>query len=320
MERSPLPADGIEPRIPEHGIRRLRLKVAILVALIPTVIAALVVYALYAHGVFERYRTVALLAHNAEGVSVGMPVSFSGFAIGNVASMAMTQAGQVRIDLRIREADAHWLRTSSVFTLEKQLIGSPKIRVTSPNMQDPPLPKNAVLELTERDAAEAVPQMVAKIETIIQSIDRLIRPGSSLDRSLANLRVLTERMSGEYGVLEGVTGNAARARQLMEIIGRLDSAAKRIDALLAKTDERIFGDQGTLDEVQRSLKQINAILASAQTVTSDLKSVSGNVNEATTDLVTLRADVEDSLRKVNQMLSELNRKWPFSNEPQIKLP
>jgi len=314
MERAPLPS-GLEP-----GIKRLRLKVAILVTLIPVVVAGLVVYALYARGVFEPYRKIALLARDAEGVSIGMPVSFSGFAIGNVTAMEMTEEGKVRIDLRIREREAHWLRSSSVFTLERQLIGSPTIRAASPNMKDPPVAKNAVFELTEHDAAAAMPQMVAKVDAIMQSVDRLVRPGSDLDRSLASLRVLTARMTGEYGALEGITGNAARAREVMDVVTRLDGAVKRMDTLIAKTDERMFGERGAFDELQRSLVQINATLANIQAVANDLKSASAGVKDATTDLAVLRSEVDESIRKVNRMLGELDRKWPFSNEPQIKLP
>lgn len=314
MERAPVPS-GLEP-----GIKRLRLKVAVLVTLIPLVIAGLVVYALYARGVFEAYRAIALLARDAEGVSVGMPVSFSGFAVGNVTAMEMNEQGKVRIDLRIREREAHWLRSSSVFMIDRPLIGSPTIRASTPNLQDPPLAKNAVFELVEHDAAAEMPQMAAKVDKIMQSVDRLVRPGSDLDRSLASLRVLTARMAGEYGALEGITGNAARAQQIMDVVTRLDGAVKKIDTLLAKTDERMFGERGAFDELQRSLQQINATLANVQAVANDLKGISAGVKDATADLGVLRSEVDESIRKVNRMLGELDRKWPFSNEPQIKLP
>jgi len=161
---------------------------------------------------------------------------------------------------------------------------------------------------------------VAKVDAIMQSVDRLVRPGSDLDRSLASLRVLTARMTGEYGALEGITGNAARAREVMDVVTRLDGAVKRMDTLIAKTDERMFGERGAFDELQRSLVQINATLANVQAVANDLKSASAGVKDATTDLAVLRSEVDESIRKVNRMLGELDRKWPFSNKPQIKLP
>jgi len=44
------------------------------------------------------------------------------------------------------------------------------------------------------------------------------------------------------------------------------------------------------------------------------------VRAASTDLGTLRAEVEASLRKISQLTEEINRKWPFARDTEIKLP
>jgi phospholipid/cholesterol/gamma-HCH transport system substrate-binding protein len=41
---------------------------------------------------------------------------------------------------------------------------------------------------------------------------------------------------------------------------------------------------------------------------------------ATEDLGALRADVDANLRKIEQLVNEINRKWPFKREAEIKLP
>ncbi|MBC7482612.1 MAG: TIGR02300 family protein [Rhizobacter sp.] len=41
---------------------------------------------------------------------------------------------------------------------------------------------------------------------------------------------------------------------------------------------------------------------------------------APTDLGVLRADVETSLRNVDQLINEVNRKWPFARNTELKLP
>ena len=38
------------------------------------------------------------------------------------------------------------------------------------------------------------------------------------------------------------------------------------------------------------------------------------------DLVSLRSEVERSLRKTTQLIEEINRKWPFARDTEIKLP
>jgi phospholipid/cholesterol/gamma-HCH transport system substrate-binding protein len=54
-----------------------------------------------------------------------------------------------------------------------------------------------------------------------------------------------------------------------------------------------------------------------------VQAVSGNARQASADLGALRADVDASLRKVDRLLSEVNRKWPFATsakDAEIKLP
>jgi phospholipid/cholesterol/gamma-HCH transport system substrate-binding protein len=48
--------------------------------------------------------------------------------------------------------------------------------------------------------------------------------------------------------------------------------------------------------------------------------VGANARVATTDLGVLRADVETSLRNVDQLINEVNRKWPFARNTELKLP
>ncbi len=48
--------------------------------------------------------------------------------------------------------------------------------------------------------------------------------------------------------------------------------------------------------------------------------MASNVRVATTDLGALRAEVEVSLRKVEYLVDEVNRKWPFARDTELKLP
>jgi phospholipid/cholesterol/gamma-HCH transport system substrate-binding protein len=70
---------------------------------------------------------------------------------------------------------------------------------------------------------------------------------------------------------------------------------------------------GLLAETRTSLKKVDAVLVEAQGVGADVKG-------ATSDLGALRADVDANLRKIEGMMNELNRKWPFARETEVKLP
>ena len=52
----------------------------------------------------------------------------------------------------------------------------------------------------------------------------------------------------------------------------------------------------------------------------EAKGVAANARGATTDLGALRGEVEASLRKIDSLVNEINRKWPFARDTEIKLP
>ena len=47
---------------------------------------------------------------------------------------------------------------------------------------------------------------------------------------------------------------------------------------------------------------------------AEAQAVAGNARVANNDLGTLRAEVDASLRKVEQLVNEINRKWPFKRD------
>lgn len=329
------------PSLQQPRVRYLGVKVGAVLTLIPVIAIGLLLYSLYARGVFDRTQALTLIAQDAEGVVIGMPIMFSGFPIGQVSSMALDESGRVRIEVHIKVKDARWLRSSSAFSLEKQFLGGAKIRAVSAKMQDPELPAGAERLLVSKDAAQDIPQVIARANNILQNVDDIIRPDSSFNQTLANLKSVTERMAGDYGVLGGVTGSPEQARKVLDtvdsvnaLLASLKGVTARADGVLAKTDDRMFGQGGVMDEAKRSIAQLNTILtdardslkkadevlATAQATTTEIKNAASNVKDATTDLGALRTEVDGSIRKVDGLIDEINRKWPFARKTQIKLP
>ena len=82
-----------------------------------------------------------------------------------------------------------------------------------------------------------------------------------------------------------------------------------------------------MDDVQASVRQLNVVLQDASNtlkkadaVLVEAQAIGANARVATQDLGALRGEVDASLRKVNQLVDDINRKWPFAREKEIKLP
>lgn len=323
--------------------KNLEFKVKLLLAATIATAIAFVLYVMYARGVFEPTQRLTLVAENAEGAGVGMDLtySFSGFAIGRVQRIVLGDDGKVRIEIVLPRKDARWLRESSTFSLERSVVGSAKIRAFTNLPDDPLLEDGAVRPLLRGDAAEDIPQIVATLKRVFEHVERMTASGGSLEASVANVRTLTERMAGSHGALGGLLGSEDNAKKVTAAIDRANSllaslggVALKIDGVIGKADQRVFGSGGVMDETQKavsqagailgevrqSLKKVDAILADAQAVASDARVAGANVKGASTDLAALRAEVEASLRKVAQLIDEINRKWPLERDTGIKLP
>jgi phospholipid/cholesterol/gamma-HCH transport system substrate-binding protein len=325
---------------PESGIagtllpRNLGVRVGMLIAATVLIAGGFVLYVLFARGVFEQTQRVILIADNAEGVRVGMDLTFSGFPIGTVRSIRLREDGKVRISVRLPVTEAKWLRQSSVFVLDVPLVGSAKLRAFSSNLSDPPLEHRAERPVLRGDANAEIPLMVATLRSVLENIDKITDTGSSLQESLKNVRTVTERMAGKQGVLGAALGGEDNAKKLLLTIDRanallasLGGVSLKLDSVLSKTDQRLYGAGGIADETQKAVAQANAILGEVRAslkrvdaILSDAQAVAGNAKAATTDLVALRAEVEASLRKVAALIDEINRKWPFERDTRIKLP
>jgi phospholipid/cholesterol/gamma-HCH transport system substrate-binding protein len=312
-------------------VANIEVKAVLLLLLMLTLICGTVFYVLYARGAFESTQELVLLSDDSEGVVVGMDITFSGFPIGRVRRVELAEKGNVRIIVDVPSKDARWLRTSSVFTMESSLVGSTKIRAYSGVLTDPPLPDNSERTLLRGDTAAEIPKMVALVKDLTQNLVKITADESSLSHSLANVQAVTDTLKAPGGGMKMLAGDdvklAQLSKQLTTTLDRTNSLILKFDGIAAKADKQVFGDKGLISDTQTTVQQVTAMLTDARAslqkldaVLLEAQGVASNAKVATADLDTLRAEVESSLRKVDQLVGEINRKWPFSRDVQIKLP
>ena len=327
MDRSP--ADPPEPLAPRRSLRSLELRAALLLVFMAALLAAAALYLMWARGAFEATQPLYLTTDDSEGVVVGMDMTFSGFPIGRVRRIELATGGTVRIHVDVPVKDAHWLRSSSVFTLEKGLVGAARLRAFTGVLDDPPLPTDAERMVLRGDVSAEIPKMVADARDVLQNVDRLTAAESALSETLGELRAFTGRLnSSQGGLMAAVTGNDQDARRVGELLERASQLVKTLDGVVQKADRQVLGDKGLVTDAQATVRQLNALLQDVRqsmlrvdAVLKDAQGVAGNAREATADLGDLRADVEGSLRKIDALVTEINRKWPFApKEKEVRLP
>ena len=308
----------------------LELKAAMLLLFTLALIVGSGLYLLYARGAFEPTQTLVLTADDSEGVVVGMDMTFSGFPIGRVRRIELAETGNARIVVDVAQKDAHWLRESSVFTLVRGVVGGTNIRAYSGILTDPPLPAGAVRSVLRGDATAEIPQLMASARELLGNLNALTAQDAALGSSLTNVQALTQRLNGPGGALGVLMGNEADARKIITTLERTNTLLARLDGLAKQADRQVFGENGKdalVPDLRASVGQLNALLAETRNslkkvdaVLVEAQAIGANTREATTDLGALRADVESNLRKVESLVNEIQRKWPFARDTEIRLP
>jgi phospholipid/cholesterol/gamma-HCH transport system substrate-binding protein len=292
------------------------------------------VYLLHARGFFERTYHLQLAAASADGVAPGVPLVFSGIEVGSVTTLGLNDNGGIVIHAELLERNAKWLKQNSTFTLDKPFVGGAKIRIDSPDLSAPALPDHSTMLLLTADISKEIPALVERVKAILANVEHLTRQDGEINATLANVKTVTGRMTGEYGVLEGVLGSPEKARAVTDsldktraLITKLDGLALKMDGMAAKTDQWLFAPNGVAEHTRESLAQVRLMLNDAQSslkkadaLMSNAVEISANVKDGTQDIARLRAEIDDAVRKANSLVNEINKKWPFARDPEVKLP
>lgn len=324
----PKKADATEegPPLPSD-VENLDLKAKLLLLFMVLLLAASALFVLYSRGAFDATQRLVLMADDSEGVVVGMDLTFSGFPIGRVKDIELAPDGRARILVDVAAKDAHWLRTSSVFTLVKGLVGAPAIRAYTGIPADPALPDNAERTVLQGDTSAEIPKVIAAVKDLVDNLASLTQRDGPASAVLANLQATTERLNGPGGAMSVLLGGEAQAQKILQTLDRTNQLLARLDGLAGKADTQVFGAQGMLPRTQATVEQLNALLGDARSslkkvdaVLQDAQAISANAKDASADLGALRGEVDASLRKVQGLMTEINRKWPFARDTKIQLP
>ena len=105
----------------------------------------------------------------------------------------LDENGKVRILVDVAQKDAHWLRTSSVFTPVRSVVGSPNIRAYSGVLRTRPA-AGAVRTVLQGDASAEIPKAIAAARNLMENLVALTA-GGPVSQLLANLHTTTERLN-----------------------------------------------------------------------------------------------------------------------------
>lgn len=283
-----------------------------LLLILPVVLITLFVWSAWRSGAFEQTHAYRLLAAHVEGVKPGVPVEYAGLPIGIVNDVRLTDTGQAEVIVDIKERYLRWVRTDSVFSLEQPLLGGARIRIVSPDLRSPVLQAGAARRLQVNSVLEDILVQVKPILSDMQAISHsLADPSGSAKKTLAHMEKLSGRMA-EQGIVAGLTANPATAKEVDRIAVEARAALQRINAAIEKTDVRLFGQSGLIDQSQAGLAQAVGALTALREglvgltrVVAQSERIATNLAAGTDNLTPLRDEVDRAIRRTDEILRQV---------------
>lgn len=287
--------------------KKVELKVGAFVVITTLLIITSAIYIAYSKGFFSKEHAFTISSKSGEELTEGMPVYFSGFKIGRIEKLELSDQGLVLVKIRIPDEHVKWIKSSSIFSINKPLIGSSKLTVTTPNLSSPPLsPKD-------------IPEIV-RIDNIDETIKRVRPTLEKVDNVVANIEKITANLAKKDSIIEMVVGDAESARSIRESIKRTQDILAKVDAILAKTDDQVYGSDGALLLIRKILKDFILKLEKINITVDNINKMSSDAADSTKDLKLLRAEIDSTVNAIGNLVNEIDKKIPFKKEPEIKLP
>jgi phospholipid/cholesterol/gamma-HCH transport system substrate-binding protein len=294
--------------------RNIEIKVGVFIIVSLLLIGVSVGYVAYKKDVFSKVYTFTFMSKSGDGFSEGMPLVFAGFKIGTVDTMELSEKGTVLIKIKIPERHIKWTRKSSIFILERPLIGQPRIVVYTDDMNSPVLSTDTTPEIF----------LVDSIDEAIQKVQPLL---TKIDRILDNIVTISSNLSQKETLMEMAVGNKKSVASVNEFLqsvhtmgNRLDTILSKINTVIARTDQGLYGSDGLVVLIRTILVDIIGKLERLNKAIDDIPAVTGQVARSTGDLDKLRKDVDDTIYSMQEILKDIDKMIPLKKEREINVP
>jgi phospholipid/cholesterol/gamma-HCH transport system substrate-binding protein len=122
------------------------------------------------------------------------------------------------------------------------------------------------------------------------------------------------------GNQESLDALYAAIKKTKDITAQVEAILQKADKMATKTDAQVYGDEGVLPVVNKSLQDVLAKLQKLDTTVDNINKISTDAAASTSELKALREQIDATVFSLNELVKEIEQKIPFKKAPEIKLP
>lgn len=217
----------------------LEVKIGVLVAAAVAGIIVIIIFIGIQKDIFTHKYQVYFTAASGAGFKVGMPVELSGFKIGRVKKIDLTEAANVKVTLEINKKYERWVRSNSAATLGKEgFIGDAFIEIAHGGEGGRTLADGEQIAYIKSGGIEALVEGAKPILKEVADIIHYVNdPKGDLKASISNIKEFTA--------------------ELKETRRGIDMAVRDIDKLVVNLDARAVPAMDAFVKTGKNLQAVS---------------------------------------------------------------
>ncbi len=300
---------------------RMKFAVGIFIIFFSLLLGGIVYVILDKKGVFEEKVHFHFYTDSASSFYTGMPLYFSGFQVGEINNIDLTDNGKVHVSFEVSQENHKWVCEDTILMLEKPLIGSPSIDVKT-SLGYGKLEPDSIVTIIIRDdindMISNIEPIVSEIETIVSSINtityKLADEKGDLAVAVKNLRIFTDRLATNDSLMTTITGKEESAEALQKSLDQVVLITEALHKTIENVNKDVVKPSGAL------VKDVEAILKDVQQKLKDIDGTVKAIGGYDKDLTAIKEEIRLGINKTNQMVEKIDAMLLDKTDKEVQLP
>jgi len=300
---------------------KMKVSVGIFIVVLMVSLSAFIYVILDAKGVFEKRYRYYFVTESASSFTIGMPVKFSGFAIGSIDDIKLLDNGEVKVTFSITQENRKWINKYTYLMLKKPLLGSAHIEVLAASgngylKPDSKLPM--IITDDVNDLVEKLEPVVDRLLNIIKNIEtmtnNIVAKDSPLNKTISNLEHFSAKLAYSDSLLTSITGDKQSTKALIRSLHKIEYILEDINHMT----HNLHGE--VIVPTSKSIKELHKILVDVHTKLQDLDPLVKNLGKSGKDISALQRSIQALLIKTNALMDKVDAVVNDTKTENVELP
>lgn len=265
--------------------------------------------------VFTKKYRVYFVSPSGAGFNEGMPVKLSGFKIGRVKDMELTDDARVKITMEINSR--YGLREGAKAGLSKEgFIGDSYIDVTKGSPAGRPLGEGAMIPY---ERAGGVEELVESAKPILSEVRDIIHyvndPEGDMKALLGNMRELTtELRETRLAFDETITKSGALIDNLDKrsapVLLSAERAMRNLEGASSRIEPVLLRIEGITGKAEAAMEKLPATAAKIDGIAGDIKLLTGTLPDEAPRLKEMLQNADAAINDARTIANGVKKSWP----------